>query len=205
MLRIAFAFLFFSTYLSSFGQEGLSLSPKSQYGFSFGINYPNLLYNNNLPGNATINNKVGASLGISGNYRISNLIVLAPKTEISFNRTRIDFKNLDGTNQKYEVAPISLNAMLHARFNVNSAVGSTYFLVGPQVRVPLSNNSNSTTAFGTKSDFAIDLGIGWNKPFNNINFLPELRYSAGLLNINKNPAIKSLKLHTISLIFNFLG
>ena len=184
--------------------EILSKPSKNQYGFHLGINYPNLLYNNKLPANTKVENNLGYALGVSGNYRVSPILVIVPKAELSFNGGALNFYKADVLLQKYEVAPITINTMFHARFNKEKSVGFQYFFVGPNVMIPLTSNQLSSS-FDTKTNLAFDLGIGWNQPTKHFNFLPELKYSMGLVNINKNPAIQSLKLHTISLVLNFMG
>ena len=52
--------------------------------------------------------------------------------------------------------------------------------------LPFDQNKTSSASFPTKTNVALDLRIGLNKPFSKFSFLPELKYSLGLVNVNQN-------------------
>jgi hypothetical protein len=184
--------------------EILSKPSKKQYGFHLGINYPILFYKN-LPQNAFTFNEPGLLLGISGNFRINSILELAPKTELAFNRGNVVFNYVDQSSTFYKISPITANIVMHARFGNLNKKSSPYFLIGPQIMLPFDQNKTSSASFPTKTNVALDLGIGLNKPFSKFSFLPELKYSLGLVNVNQNPALQSLNFHSVSLVFNFMG
>jgi hypothetical protein len=80
-----------------------------------------------------------------------------------------------------------------------------YFFVGPKVKIPLTKQNTASTIYSGNTDLAIDFGIGLDNVFSQFNFSPELRYSYGLLNVNKNPTFRSIYSHSFSLVFKFLG
>ena len=189
-----------------FSQSESAVNEKRmKYGFNLGINHSNLIDNEMLPSNASLSNNLGFRLGILADYKISKCLSISPKAEMSFNNSKVNFTSIDGSSAEYEVMPISLDFMTHFIFKKNNEKLSPYFFFGPNVKIPVSKKADNTTIYSTNSDFAIDFGIGIDKPFTHFNFSPELRYSFGLLNVNQNPSLKSLNFHNISLVFNFLG
>ena len=191
--------------LTVFSQSESTVDKRMKYGFNLGINYSNLLDNEMLSSNASLSNNLGFRLGILADYKISKFLSISPKSEMSFNNGVINFNNIDGSQTEYEIMPISLDFMAHFIFKKNNVKLSPYFFFGPNVKIPVSKKNDNSTTYSTSSDFAIDFGIGLDKPFTHFNFSPELRYSFGLLNINQHPSIQSLNFHNISLVFNFLG
>ena len=206
MKKVIIVISLFVSSLSVFSQSESSVNEKRmKYGFNIGINYSNLLDNEMLPSNASLSNDLGFRLGILADYKISKFLSISPKAEMSFNNSKVNFNNIDGSQTEYEIMPISLDFMAHFIFKKKNEKISPYFFFGPNVKIPVSKKNDNSTTFSTNSDFAIDFGIGIDKPFTNFNFSPELRYSFGLLNVNQHPSIQSLYFHNISLVFNFLG
>jgi hypothetical protein len=180
-----------------------TIEKRLKYGFNLGINQSNVLNNGELPSNASLSNNLGFRIGILANYKIAKILSISPKAELSSNNSKIVFINSDGSHTEYEVMPTSLDFMTHFIFKKNNEKLSPYFFFGPNIKIPISKKTDNITSFRTNSDFAIDFGIGIDKELTKFNFSPELRYSFGLLNVNQNPSIQSLKFHNISLIFNF--
>jgi outer membrane protein W len=206
MKKVIFVAGLLMSSLTVFSQSESGVNEKRmKYGFNLGINYSNLLDNEMLPSNASLSNNLGFRLGILADYKISKFLSVSPKAEVSFNNSEVNFTNIDGSQTEYEIMPISLDFMTHFIFKRNNEKLSPYFFFGPNVKIPISEKNDNSTTYSTKSDFAIDFGIGVDKPFTHFHFSPELRYSFGLLNINQNPSIQSLYFHNISLVFNFLG
>ena len=206
MKKVIFVAGLFISSLTVFSQSESAVNEKRmKYGFNLGISYSNLLDNEMLSSNASLSNGLGFRLGILADYKISKFLSISPKAEISFNNSKVNFTNNDGSQTGYEIMPISLDFMAHFIFKKNNEKLSPYFFFGPNVKIPISKKNDNSTTYSTNSDFAIDFGIGINKPFAHFNFSPELRYSFGLLNINQHPSIQSLNFHNISLVFNFLG
>ena len=101
--------------------------------------------------------------------------------------------------------PISLEFAPHLVFTKKNDNLNPYVFIGPSIKLPVEERLPNTSLSPTGKDFAVDFGIGLNKALPCFNFAPELRYSFGLININKHPAIQTLNFHSISLIFNFIG
>jgi len=206
MKKVVLVLGFVTWSLIMFSQSENAISEKRmKYGFNSGVHHSNLLYHNTLPDNASVSNSPGFRLGVLAEYKITKLLSISPKTEISFNNSKISFAHFDQSTTVYNIMPISLDVMAHFVFKKSNEKLSPYFFFGPDVKIPISNGDKSSTTFSTRSDFALDFGIGVNKAFNHFNFSPELRYSFGLLNVNQHPSLRTLNFHTISLVFNFLG
>lgn len=188
-----------------FGQSEISDNNRVKLGFNLGINQSNSQDNQMLPSNATLSNNLGFRLGVLADFPINKFLSISPKTELSFNNSKVNFTNIDGSNTEYEIMPISLDLMAHFVFKKQNEKWSPYFFLGPNFKIPVSEKSDNPTSFSTNSDFAIDFGIGLNRAFTHFHLAPELRYSYGLLNVNQNPSIQQLNFHNISLVFNILG
>ena len=162
----------FISYLTVFSQSESNANEKRmKYGLNIGINYSNLLDNEMLPSNASISNDLGFRLGILADYRIFKFLSVSPKAELSFNNSKVNFTQIDGSETEYEIMPVSLNFMTHFIFKKNNEKLIPYFFFGPNVKVPISEKSNNSMTFGTNSDFAIDFGIGVDKPLTDFNIL----------------------------------
>jgi hypothetical protein len=173
------------------------------YGYNLGINYSNLLSKESLPNNAKIYNGLGFREGITGYYSIRKRIIFSPKMEASFNRSWVELFNADNSKSTYKVLKFSLDLMTHFIFKINHEKSSPYILLGPMYRQPISFRFKQSDSFKTKPDLAIDFGIGYEKINEYFVFAPELRYSYGLLNVNRNPMLQSLNFNTLTLVLNF--
>jgi len=206
MSKVVFVLAVLTSSLTSFSQDEGSFGEKRvKYGFNLGVNYSNLLHKEALPENASLSNDFGFRLGILADYRLSEIVSISPKAELSFNNSSVHFAHTDGTSSEYRVMPVSLDLMTHFVFKANREKLSPYFLFGPNVKIPISKRSDNSAEFSTNSDLAIDCGIGIDRAGTSFNFSPELRYSFGLLNVNQQPSVQSLRFHMISLVFNFVG
>ena len=205
MKKVILVITLFSCSLAAFSQSAGTVNERRiKYGFNLGVNYSNLLGKEMLPSNASLSNNWGFRLGILADYRIYNFLSVSPKAEVSFNNSRLSFSNTDGSTA-YSVMPVSFELVTHFIFKKKNEKLSPYFFFGPNLKIPISKKLENSTTFPTNADFAIDFGVGIDKSFTKFNFSPELRYSFGLLNVNKHPSIQSLSFHNISLVFNFLG
>ena len=205
MNKLAFVCLFCGFSFLGFSQTEPSLKEKkSTYGFNIGLNYSNLIAPDGLPNSGSISNKVGFRLGILADYKLNRFMSFSPKAEVSFYNSSVTFPETSPL-ETYEVMPIDVEFMTHFVFKKNDTKAHPYFLVGPNLRMPVAKSRENSTDFGTGWDVAFDLGIGFDKAFSHFIFSPELRYSYGLLNVNKNPALQTLQLHNVALVFNFRG
>lgn len=183
--------------------DDIEISKKCSFGFNMGINYSSILSKSELPNNASIQNGPGYRLGILAHFDLSKTIFFSPKAALSFNSGSIDFANIDGTHTPYNIMPTSLDAAFHIGCMDRNKGVSPYFYIGPSISLPIPTDNFNSGTFNTGKNLSVDFGIGLDKGFQHFRFSPELKYSYGLVNINKNPQLQSVYFHNISLIFNF--
>jgi hypothetical protein len=186
-------------------KQRLLTNRRLKFGFDLGINYSQLSSKDPMPADLSISNGSGFRLGLLADYKLSDVFSITPRGELSFNQSHIIFLTSDGTEAVYDLLPTSLDFSLHFMTRTKGNNFSPYFIVGPNIKIPVWHQAKSATIFSTSSIFALDVGIGLNKAFNGFDFLPELRYSRGLQNLYPDTSIPTLKYHNISLVFNFLG
>ena len=176
---------------------------KLRFGFNLGASYSNLLSKGSFPDNANIHNDFGFKVGLLAEYQISKNIFFSPKSELSINQSSVKFLFSDNSNTTYYIFPASIDIMAHMIYKMANSNKKLYFLIVPNYKIPINKKNESKIVFNTNPDFAIDFGIGIDHKLKYFIFAPELRYSFGLLNVNKNPSLHTLKFNNISLFFNF--
>jgi len=202
MKKIFFAFLLMFSSMSIFAQsEILNIDKKLKLGFNAGVNWTNLYEGGFMEPTGSVSGAMGWRIGVLADYRLSNRLSFVPKTEVSFNSIQFVTLNPDNSvRTTQEVMPVSLEFMGHLQVSVGDKKSKPYLLIGPAVRVPISNQQ---TVLSTATDMAIDLGIGLDKVLPRLNIAPELRYSFGLRNIGQEASTPELNIHTISLVCSF--
>ena len=190
--------LFFSSLTTLAQSASGAIEKKFNLGFNIGLHYSDLREAEALPANASISNNLGFRLGFLANYKVSSMLSLSPKAEISFNNSKV---NLGDTQEAYEI-PTNLELMTHVVLQNENMKLNPYFFFGPNVKIPAADN---TTTYSANTDVAIDFGFGIMKAFSKLNFSPELRYSYGLRDISRYASVGSLNYNHIALVFNFLG
>jgi hypothetical protein len=181
---------------------------KMMLGFNIGCNYTNVL----MPGDhvAQTYNGAGFRLGLVMSEEINDKNSLSPKAELSFNDSHIIYSSQGKAVSTYEVYPINVDIMFHVNHKLGNSKYKTYLLAGPNIRLPIRNKEAglyriNPTSYGNNPDLAIDLGFGCEKLQKYYCFAPEFRYSIGLLNVNRDPALDHVYFHNVTLVFNFKG
>ncbi len=201
IINLVFAFLLAT---SAFSQsENAMTEKKVKFGFNLGANYSNLKTNSDLPSNTTISNGAGVTMGLIMDYALSNHFHISPKTELSFNQSKVEMKSLEQPGFTYKVYPVTLDIMTHAYYKIGHNTSGPYVLAGPNFRIPVKDKSNSENQFKSNSDFAVDFGIGFDFVNRFFTIAPELRYSYGMLNVSGDPQIPNLNYNKITLVVNF--
>ncbi len=208
MKRVILASVLMFSWHSAFSQEihPIIHIKKLTFGFNLGVNYSNLLAGEIFPANASVSNDIGFRLGALANIHLEKFLSISPKIEISINNSKVDFTNTAAPQNEYKVMPVTLDLMSHFVIRAKRRHNITpYFLIGPNIKIPVTRKSKNSTHFTSNSDFAFDLGIGLDKHSALLQFSPEIRYSLGMLNVNRHPSISSLSFHNLSLVINFRG
>lgn len=202
--------LFFTPfYAQTNGQKNSAADRKPSFGFNIGINH-SLLQSDGLDEGAKINNEFGTRLGLFGEFPITNSLSYSPKVELSFHRSSVELPiplayppyETTGT---FRVSPVFLEVISHLILKGNKNQNHFYFLVGPNLKIPIQTRNQEFLAFTSRPDVALDFGIGFNQNIKDFKVAPELRYSMGFLDLNEEQYNGSIQLHTISFVLNFKG
>lgn len=177
--------------------EPQELKRKPSLGFNFGLNY-SLLNNGDAKDELQIENAPGFRLGLVSDYPISKRFSIAPKAELSFN-----YANVTQNGIRYRADKYTLEGMVHFKYDMGyKGKYKSYCYIGPNFRTPL-HKAGEFTDLNSRSTVAIDFGFGVDMQFKNFTMSPELRFSAGIMDIRKEPQGKMLRGSNASLILNF--
>ncbi len=197
--RLAWAYLILLN-MNLCGQGDSSfVNPMYHCGFSIGCNKNLLLTKSATTEPLNVFHGYGFRLGIFSEHELTRNIWISPRLETSFNNS--DIKSSNG-EMSYEVMRLHTDLMVHLSVKKQTNKLTQVMYVGPAFRYPLISNIERRFTPGNYSDLAIDLGYSLETKTNYCIFDPEIRYSVGLLNINKNPALKHVYMHTLSLLLN---
>lgn len=189
-----------------FGQNtNQALPEKKLLGFNTGLNYSNIRAGTPLPENAVLYNGLGFRLGIMLDYPINEHLGFSPKAELAFSNSKVRITNPDNSVNDYGIFGESLELMTHIIIKKGSGRLKPYILLGPNIRLPLYERPKFV-GFDSNPDLAADIGFGFEKCFPKLFVAPEIRYSAGLFNVNKYPAVPSaLYFHNLVFVVHFKG
>jgi hypothetical protein len=164
-------------------------------GVNFGINKANAVLSGNS--SAAVENGLGFRLGVTSDLALSKRFSIAPKAEMSFNTSSIT-----ENGERTSIRPVDLELMAHLKINLLKCGLSPYLVVGPNIKMPIGSGA---LTMPTRDNLSLDLGVGLDVPFGRFKIAPELRYSYGLMNINRESSLGDLKFHNIALILNIGG
>lgn len=186
----------------SFCQMQDSMS-KIKWGFNLGFNY-SILQIKNVDPVVQSSNSVGFRIGILMDWKLTNHLSFFPKSELSFNDSKVILLENQGDKEIYQVYPVILEVASHLTYKLYNNKTAPYILFGPTYKVPLTSDKN-VQYVTRRSDIALDFGIGIDKELSYFNIAPELRYSLGLLNLSGINTVGQLHFHTVTLVLNFKG
>lgn len=198
MKKLAAAFFLFIAASPALAQCGKNKEKFATFGVDFGVNRSNLSFSSPQTGGDNITNGLGYRLGVVSNFQITQRFSFAPKAELSFNTT-----GLNSGIENYDVNPTNVELLGHMKFKLRRGSLSPYIIAGPNARIPIGTNRENLLP--TKEDIAIDLGVGLDVPIFKKRIAPELRYSFGLTNINRDANISDIKYHNLSLVLILSG
>ncbi len=205
---MVFAILSATGQIAAQTNETLELT-KLKFGFNIGLNYSNVITQGSP--SARSKNGAGFRLGLIMSEDINERFALSPKAELSFNDCSVVYNPSGNLDVAYDVYPVNVDLMTHVLYRLKNKKYKCYFLAGPNVKIPLMTeevggvqivNANKP---GNNPDVAIDLGFGFEKNMKYFILAPELRYSFGLLNVNKDPSLDHVYFHNITFVINFKG
>jgi len=198
MRNVVIVAIFAMVAAPSFAQCGKKKSASDKFatfGFNFGVNRSNLSFSSNQTDGDLITNGLGYRLGVISNFQFTKRFSIAPKAELSFNSSAFS------SSDESLVNPNNLELLVPLKFKLRKGRLSPYVIAGPNFRIPLQG-VNKENLIPTKENVALDIGIGLDVPIFRIKVAPELRYSFGLMNINRNSNVSDMKYHNIALVLN---
>ncbi len=202
MKKIAFALAFSFFSFQIIAQNSIPEPEKKyKFGFDFGVNYSFAFVNKPLPNTKEISNGIGARLGVLSEFKISKKLYLSPKAEISFNNAKINYEYSDDS---YRIMPLTLELMVPVKVYLAKGKWNSYFFAGPNFKIPIARKSPFENFFEPNSDLSIDLGVGAEQRFEKYKFSPELRFSFGFLNVNRDPSLTYVYNGSVSLVLKFI-
>lgn len=154
---------------------------------NFGIKGGLNLYNIQNDNNSKYDMKTGFHLGLLGHIHLDPSIAVQPELVYSSQGAKYTSNNLE---YKLNLGYINLPVMLQYMFNNGFRLEA-----GPQLGFLISaksdvNNASVDVKDNFKTiDFGVGLGVGYIKPSTGLGV--DLRYNAGLSNINENTSVKS--------------
>ena len=199
MKKVALAVILSMVMAPSFAQIGKNKKEKfATFGLNAGINRSKLAFSSTQSVGDFITNGSGYRMGVISNFQFTQRFSVAPKAELSFNSSVLS----SGGEQL--VSPTNLELLGHLKFKLRKGSLSPYVIVGPNFRIPLQG-VNRDNLIPTKENVALDIGVGLDVPIFKYRISPELRYSFGLMNINRNSTVSDMKYHNVSLVLNLSG
>jgi len=184
----------------SFSQE--SKVKKFGYGFFFEGNRSFLKVNT---GNEVVSKPTfGGGLGILADYDLTKNFTVVTKLGLSFSNTAFDLVSGDAIVHEFEIYPKNIDIRLQANYALGKKTNRPYIFIGPSLMIPLVDKTKPTWMYESgNTNASIDFGLGFDKDFEIFHFLPEIRYSYGLINVNATPILRSLYVHRLTLTLNF--
>lgn len=184
-------------------EEVYTYNKNIRFGFILGVNYSNLNSPNEIPDSISIYNDFGAKIGLLMESKLNENFYFSPKVEMNFNQSGTEYSRNEGSYKYFHAFPISLNFCAHLVYKFSDNDMNPYILLGPNLRSSFRDPDQLNSDFKKTPDFAIDFGFGIDKELKHFVFAPEIRYSAGILNVSNSAIIDKMYFHNFSLAFNF--
>lgn len=177
---------------------------KLRFGFNLGMHYSitRVELNPKGRGNVKATNGRGFRLGVLLDRRLNRNWSFSPKAELAFNKSRISARQADSSKIICSIYPTAIELAAHLQYKIKEwNTSKLHVLLGPNWKLPIWDPSKGLQT--ARPDLAIDLGIGAELPTERFIIAPELRYSWGLVNLYDDPEVRSVYLHSITLVINF--
>ncbi|MGM0647203.1 MAG: outer membrane beta-barrel protein [Bacteroidota bacterium] len=177
-----------------------SLNP----GFEIGVNYSLLQAEKELPSNYVIDNSAGFQFALNLEWKLLEALSIQPSLGLSMNKSLVTTTgfNLHYNTSYYDVFPVALEGGLRTLYYPFQTNKKPFISAGLLYMQPLEK-LYSSTSYGYGKNFALDIGFGIQNSFGKLNLSPEIRYTLGLSNVNRNPAFSDLSYNRIAVIFTF--
>tara|TARA_R110000868_G_scaffold63091_4_gene190167 strand:- start:419 stop:1030 length:612 start_codon:yes stop_codon:yes gene_type:complete len=185
-----------------YGQDGIA--KKSNFGFSFGVNYSSIEHN--LSDVIRQSDRFGMRLGILGEFKLVKGLYFSPKAELSFNRGSVEYEVPNVFQRDYVLVPAGLEGKANFTYKFREGKKINPYAITGVSYIHSLEKELQTFEYGSQSYYAIDIGIGVERQFDHFIFAPEFRYSRGLTDVNQNPQFNGdILLHNFAFVLVFKG
>jgi hypothetical protein len=174
-------------------------------GFQMGRNYSQF-YNTSKPGSDQLfTDGQGFRLGLQFNWNVNDYLSVVPRMELVLNNTKVNVTDADNITYQTPIMPVNMQLMAHAQIGLPCGKWKPYLLLGPNLRMPINSEDIPAQNYGSKTDFAADFGLGVEYRFKDVIIAPEIRYTYGFTDINKNPFLHAIYHHQMCFMLTFKG
>ncbi len=171
-------------------------------GFELGVNHSLLHSKEGLSEKIIMHNDIGFQMGMLMEYAFNDRFLISTSFGFSLN----DSKVLKGTGElPYNVFGLSADFMIHGIYRFSTSGVCPYILTGPSFIHPMAIDRSNSAQFPTGNNISVDAGFGLEKAFGSLFIAPELRYSLGLSEVNRDPSLRTLTYHRVTFTFKFKG
>lgn len=179
-----------------------TLDKKARFGFNLGVNHSILKKDKSNTENFELSNGFGGTIGVLADLKLSNNIYIVPEANLSFITGESKLNFTDDTQLNVKVPESVIGFFVPIVYKFKGEKHRPYLIAGPNIRIPLHADEKSRL---WNSDLAFDFGIGLEKGMKFFCFSPELRYSYGWQNVNRNLFFPNIYYHSISLVLKLYG
>lgn len=190
--------LLLSCHLVSFSQS--EANKKMNFGFTFGVNKSQIEPKGTIPDILEFNNGFGFRIGLLADYNLNSHVKLRPYSALSFNEFTVTDSN---TESSVDIEQIQLEFGAVAVYKLTSSKLNPYFFAGPAYKHNIGPEFGAAQLREYDSFFAVDFGLGVDKPLNHFRILPEIHYSYALQDVNVFYDYPNVCFHTLSLLIHF--
>lgn len=163
-----------------------------RFGFNVGLQQTFIQHEAPLPAGSQIDNALGYRLGLSAKYMHDSHFFVMGRTELAVNQSSIMYLDTAAKSSRYDVAPTTIQNAIHVGYSFEKKNVSPYVFAGANYKYAFQREIDKTMTFPSGADLAIELGVGLKKRFEYYDLMPEIRYSHGMRNVNKNPSFQSI-------------
>ena len=174
-------------------------------GFQIGANYSQFYKSDSPSINSRFAHGDGFRLGLQFNWNVNDYLSIVPRMELVLNNTKVRVTDADNITYETPIMPVNMQFMAHAQVGIPIGKWKPYLLLGPNFRLPIKSEDLPAQNYGSKNDFAADLGLGVEYRFKDVIVAPEVRYSYGFSDINKNPFLNPIYHHQLCFMVTFKG
>ena len=130
--------------------------------------------------------------GVYVENSITNQIAIRSKLVMLYDAVNLNYNKPIIGNEKSKIESLSLTLPIHVIFQTKGTKTRGYFLCGPSFTFGSSYDTKTSKKSVQTFDIPLEVGIGFYKRLKKFFVSPEIKFSQGLFNLNRNhPAFYS--------------